>query len=81
MDRGKFLDLSSPASPNDDGRSPSEDGAASYLGVHFVCCDVYARVYPNRERTAYLGHCPRCAKRVKFLIGPGGSDSRFFVAQ
>ena len=76
-DKGLHLDLTS------DGpleKSASDAGSKAFLGVHFTCCDVYARVYPNRERTAYVGHCPRCAKRVDFKIGPGGTDARFFSA-
>jgi hypothetical protein len=45
-----------------------------------MCCDVYARVYPNREQTAYEGRCPRCGKQVEFRIGAGGTDARFFQA-
>jgi hypothetical protein len=49
-----------------------------YVGVHFSCCDVYTRVYVNRGRSAYVGHCPCCARQVRFRIGPGGTDARFF---
>jgi hypothetical protein len=73
---GHQLDLSS----EDSSTSSPKDRAKSFLGVHFTCCDVYSRVYPNRDLTAYVGHCPRCAKRVSFQIGPGGTDGRFFSA-
>jgi hypothetical protein len=71
------LDLSSEP-PN-----PQPEGAASgrsYLGVHFACCGVYARIYVTSERTAYRGHCPRCGKPLQIKIGPGGTDERFFTA-
>ena len=51
-----------------------------FLGVHYECCNVYARAYVNKEKTAYTGSCPRCGKRVKVAIGPGGTDNRFFSA-
>jgi hypothetical protein len=50
------------------------------VGVHFVCCDVYTRVYVNRHQTAYEGNCPKCGKKVRLQIGPGGTDARFFTA-
>jgi hypothetical protein len=37
-------------------------------------------VYVNRDETAYDGNCPRCAKRVRLRIGPGGTNARFFTA-
>ena len=77
-DKGQHLDLSSGGEPGNPAGKPPKGG--QFLGVHFECCDIYSRVYPNRERTAYVGHCPRCAKRVEFKIGQGGTDSRFFRA-
>ncbi len=59
------------------GREPVE---RLFLGVHFTCCRVYTRVYVNRDGAQYIGHCPRCARRVKFQVGPGGTDERFFTA-
>ncbi len=71
------LDLSSePPNPQPEATASGR----SYLGVHFACCGVYARIYANPERTAYRGHCPRCGKALQIKIGPGGTDERFFTA-
>ena len=74
---GQRLDLSSEP-PTTASGSPVQPPPQRYLGVHFECCDVYARVYANLDGSAYVGHCPRCAKRVRFRIGPDGVDARFF---
>jgi hypothetical protein len=80
---GEHLDLSSER-PSAGSRGNAGDGAAAssrrYVGVHFVCCDIYNRVYINRDETAYEGKCPRCAKPVRLRIGPGDTDARFFTA-
>ena len=51
-----------------------------FLGVVFQCCKVYARVYVNKDGTAYTGRCPRCGRGLEMKIGPHGTDTRFFTA-
>jgi hypothetical protein len=74
---GEQLDLT-----DGEDRRPAVDRAETrrFVGVHFVCCDVYARVYINRDATAYDGNCPKCAKKVRLRIGPEGTNARFFTA-
>ena len=75
---GEHLDLTADTPEGSKGHA---DGASrKFVGVQFKCCDVYSRIYINRDRTAYEGNCPKCAKRVRLQIGPGGTDSRFFTA-
>jgi hypothetical protein len=77
---GQRLDVASPAPPPFGTITESRRETSCFLGVHFACCDAYSRVYANRAGSAYVGHCPRCAKRVQFAIGPGGTSERFFTA-
>jgi hypothetical protein len=51
-----------------------------YIGILFECCSVYARVYINNKKKAYIGWCPKCTHRIEIKIGKGGTDSRFFRA-
>jgi hypothetical protein len=71
---GENLDLSS------EPREPAEPapGPRPFLGIHFACCGVYARVYRNREGTEYAGRCPRCFAQARFVIGEEGQAGRFF---
>lgn len=76
---GEHLDLSSDG-PSSVSASSRPTGERRFVGVQFNCCDVYTRVYINRDETAYEGRCPKCGKQVRLGIGPGGTDSRFFTA-
>jgi hypothetical protein len=74
---GEQFDASSDP-PGGDSRTRSR-GTRPYLGVQFQCCRTYARIYPNTAGTAFIGHCPRCGKRVEFLISDSGDEGRFFT--
>jgi hypothetical protein len=73
---GEKLDLTDDPSG---GARPHSMGRR-FVGVQFTCCDVYTRIYINSDQTAYEGRCPKCAKKVRLVIGPGGTDARFFTA-
>ncbi len=51
-----------------------------FLGIMFKCCNVYSRIYLNKDRTAFVGWCPKCARKAEIKISPHGSKSKFFEA-
>jgi hypothetical protein len=67
------------------GASPSnikkQNESRPFLSIHFACCNVYCRVYRNSDGSAYVGRCPKCGKSVRFPVGEGGTDQRYFVVE
>ena len=53
-----------------------------FLGILFECCNVYSRIYLNKEETFYYGRCPRCLREVKIKVQKeNGTTERFFRAR
>ena len=68
----------------DASRESRQDAAAHvgrpWIAVRWQCCSTYSRIYRNRQGTAYEGRCPKCGTPAKAMIGPGGTNNRFFEA-
>ena len=60
------------------GKSP---GGRPSISVHFACCNVLVRVYLNAAGDAFVGWCPRCAKKVTARISPDGTTERVFTTK
>jgi hypothetical protein len=58
--------------------APPKPESRPWLGIHFVCAGAYQRVHRNEAGTAYTARCPKCAKCIRFKVGPGGDNRRFF---
>lgn len=78
---GEHLDLTDDSPGDNKPGLGTSSTSRRFVGIHFACCDVYTRVYVNRDQTAYEGNCPKCAKRVRLRIGPDSTKSRFFTAR
>lgn len=60
------------------GEQAAGAAARPWLGVKFTCSGAYVRVYRNADGTAYHARCPKCGQCMRFRVGQGGTDKRFF---
>lgn len=49
-----------------------------FLGIRFSCTGQYLRVYRSASGDRYDARCPACGRTVRFRVGSGGSNQRFF---
>lgn len=61
--------------------APPQGRNRPYIGVHFRCCGVYARIYRRPEQPCYVGRCPRCLRMLRVRVGPDGTSARLFEAE
>jgi len=58
-----------------------EEPHKKFLGVYFVTCGIYGRLYKNDGVNAYIGRCPKCGKPFRIGIHEAkGTEQRFFKA-
>jgi len=65
-------------SPQNNSNQTGQRQPKPFLGINFVNCGTYGRIYRNARGDAYVGHCPRCMHPVRVKIGPAGTGHRFF---
>jgi len=56
-------------------------GVRPYIGVHFECCGVYARIYRRPDQQFYRGRCPKCLRSLTVRVGSDGVSQRIFRAR
>lgn len=52
-----------------------------YIGMNYKCCKLYQRIYINKEKTAFVGLCPKCGAKAEVKIDPKGESTKFFEAK
>jgi hypothetical protein len=70
-----------PGAGEDDGAaSAAMPGGAGrpFLRIWFGCANQYQRAYKHADGSQYSARCPKCGQMVRFPVGPGGTNERFF---
>ena len=49
-----------------------------FVEVLFECCNIYRRIYINKEDNRYEGRCPKCFNTVKVIICLEDTSSQLF---
>jgi hypothetical protein len=60
------------------GKAGTDRPGSSYLRIWFRCANQYGRATKSAAGDCYLARCPTCMKTIRFGIGPGGTQQRFF---
>ncbi len=62
-------------------KEKSDNKSRPYIGILFKCCNVYARIYLDRNGTAFRGNCPKCFRPMSIAVRKGGSKSKFWTVE
>jgi hypothetical protein len=52
-----------------------------WIGVHFECCGIYARVYRDVSADRYESRCPKCAAPITIRVSPDGVSTNIVRAR
>jgi hypothetical protein len=72
------ISLLDPGLVNRSSADQAQPPARPWIGIRFTCAGAYVRVYRNVQGTGYVAGCPKCGKQMRFRVGPGGTNNRFF---
>jgi len=49
-----------------------------FIGILFECCNIYRRIYMNKEKNAYEGKCPNAMERLRWRLDQAERRHVFF---
>lgn len=63
--------------PSPQGSDNLDPRKRSFLGIHYVKCGTYGRIYKNKDGNAYVGNCPGACIQLKFVLVRKEPDTAF----
>ena len=66
-----------PAESRHQSRAATETGRHS-LRIYFRCANAYQVALRHKSEGVYTARCPSCGKVMRFRVGKGGTEQRFF---